>query len=93
MTCYYVVGDSGHIFMCGDLGIHCADCGDVCEFLCDYPVGDDKTCDRPMCKNHAHEIASELHYCDSHFVEWQKFKADGGVRFELENVVPFRTKQ
>lgn len=56
----------GAMFICGDLGDHCADCMALGEFLCDYPVGDGKTCDRPICRDHSHEIGHEIHYCNGH---------------------------
>lgn len=79
-------------FMCGDesLGPHCADCAGFGDFLCDYPVGDNKTCDRSMCDHHATEIAPEIHYCAAHNAMWEKFKKRGGVRAELKNVIAFK---
>jgi len=47
----------GRMFMCGDLGDNCAECGWVGDYLCDFPVGEGKTCDRPLCETHANEIA------------------------------------
>ncbi len=91
MPCYRVpTKDGGHMFMCCKLGPHCADCGDVGSNLCDYPVGKGKTCDRPICDLHAHEIGPNMHYCATHHAEWQKFRESGGVTRELENVVPFK---
>ena len=78
------------IFICGDLGEHCADCLDVAEFLCDYPVGDGKTCDRKMCHCHSNEIAPEIHYCTSHYNEWTDFKDAGGVAANLKNIIAFK---
>lgn len=76
--------------LCGDLGPHCADCAAVGDLLCDYPVGDGKTCDRPMCDDHAHEIGPELHYCEAHYQMWRDFKDRGGVDEALRNVVAFK---
>ena len=83
----------GTMFMCGDLGSHCADCNGFGDFLCDYPVGHGKTCDRPMCDYHGHEIAPELHYCESHYKMWGEFKASGGVDAALKNVIAFKTEK
>lgn len=94
MGCYtFKTKDGGHGFMCGDFGPHCADCSQLGEFLCDYPVGDGKTCDRAICEDHANEIAPEIHYCAGHLKLWQEFRDAGGVRAELQNVVAFKTKQ
>lgn len=77
-------------FMCGKLGPHCSDCMAVGDLLCDYPVGNGKTCDRVMCSTHAREIAPEIHYCDGHYAEWIKFRDSGGVAEHLKNVVAFK---
>jgi hypothetical protein len=81
------------IFICGDLGAHCADCAGVGDFLCDYPVGDGKTCDRPMCGEHAHEVAPEIHYCDAHYRMWDEFRRKGGVDAALRNVIAFKAEK
>jgi len=92
MTCYVMYDEQrnpvGHI--CGDLGEHCSDCGDLGTNLCDFPVGDGKTCDRSICDYHGKEIAPDMHYCEQHYKEWRAFRDSGGVKKELENVVPFR---
>ena len=93
MPCYTITLKSGGTgILCGDLGTHCAagNCGDVGIFLCDYPVGDSKTCDMALCENHALQVAPELHYCPAHALMWLDFKESGGVKKELENVVPFK---
>jgi hypothetical protein len=81
--------DGTRVSVRGDLGPHCADCADVGWNLCDYPVGDDKTCDRAICDLHGHEIGPNMHYCATHHAEWTAFRDAGGVREALENVVPF----
>ncbi len=92
MACYRIYDKNrkpiGHL--CGDLGPHCAKCGDVGTQLCDYPVGDGKTCDRPVCEFHAAEVAPNVDYCPAHHTEWKAFRDAGGVKRELENVVPFK---
>lgn len=93
MACYTLYDKDrnpyGHI--CGDLGPHCIECGDGGDNLCDYPVGDGLTCDRPICDFHAHLVAPNMHYCDAHFAQWNKFVESGGVKKQLENVVPFKS--
>ncbi len=92
MACYRIYDKNrkpiGHL--CGDLDPHCAECGDVGTQLCDYPVGDGKTCDRPVCEYHAAVVAPNVDYCPAHHAEWKAFRDDGGVKRELENVVPFK---
>ncbi|CAP44746.1 hypothetical protein [Bordetella petrii] len=93
MPCYTGLTSSGDkFFLCGKLGPHCAaeKCGDVGTNLCDYPVGEGKTCDLPLCDSHAYEVAPNVHYCPGHLVLWQEFRASGRDQRELENVVPFK---
>lgn len=70
----------GKITICGDLGPHCADCSGVGDYLCDYPVGDDKTCDRPMCDRHAREVGQNMHYCVTHKRMWDEYKQRTGAQ-------------
>lgn len=95
MPCYIVYDQNrrpvGHI--CGDLGPHCSDCGAGANYLCDFPVGDGKTCDRHICGYHAHEVAPEVHYCDGHHAEWRVFVESGGVAEHLANVIAFKAEK
>lgn len=96
MGCYPLVGDGIVGWICGDLGEidYCreSECGRFADMLCDYPVGEGKTCDRLLCKRHAVEVAPNIHYCPGHKAEWDKFVEAAGVRRVLENVVPFAKK-
>jgi hypothetical protein len=78
------------MFLCGDLGPQCTACGDVSNVLCDYPVGDEKTCDRALCSACTEEVAPDVHYCAGHLAVFRKFEAAGGVEDKLRNLVPFR---
>jgi hypothetical protein len=80
------------LFTCGQSldEPHCFACMDFGDYLCDYPVGKGKTCDRAMCESHRHNVAPELDYCDSHYPEWCKFRDGGGPQKHFENVIPFR---
>ena len=91
MPCSIINTPTGKIFICGPNVEHipCKECGFYSDYLCDYPVGKEKTCDAKLCNDHAYEVAPNLHYCKSHYNEWIKFKESGGVKKELENVVPF----
>lgn len=95
MPCYIERTTDGEtMFLCGDLGPHCAaeGCAASTDNLCDYPVGDGKTCDLPLCDSHAYEVAPNVHYCPGHLVLWREFRESGRMDAELENVVPFRGK-
>jgi hypothetical protein len=65
----------GYGFMCGPAvqSEPCRDCGVQSEYLCDYPVGNDKTCDAQLCEEHAYEVAPGVHYCKGHYEQWKKF--------------------
>jgi len=95
MPCYIEnFPDGGTFFLCGDFGPHCAaeKCAASTYFLCDFPVGDEKTCDLPLCASHAYEVAPDIHYCPGHLILWKEFREKGGVEQELKNVVPFEGK-
>lgn len=76
------------IHISGDLGPHCTECAAPSENLCDYPVGDDKTCDRPLCDDHCSEVASDVHYCRGHFIMWREYLASQRGYEVLNNVTP-----
>ena len=84
--------DGGLLFMCGANSddIHCSNCADVGDYLCDYPIGDGKTCDRGMCDAHRHNVAPEVDYCALHYPEWEKFRDSGAVLDHFRSVIPFR---
>lgn len=83
MPCYAGYDKNGnHYHICGDLGPHCAECAAVAENLCDYPVGEDHTCDRHICHQHSNEIGPNLHYCTAHFIRWQEWLKSGGENVE-----------
>jgi hypothetical protein len=79
------------VFICGEKikPDPCRDCNCEADYLCDYPVGNDKTCDARLCKTHAAEIAPNIHYCNYHYKKFMEFETSGGVKKYLENVIPF----
>jgi hypothetical protein len=93
MTCYIERRPDGEtMFLCGDLGPHCAakNCLAVGVLLCDFPVSEGRTCDLPLCESHGYEVAPDLHYCPGHLVLWNAFRDSGGVERKLANVIPFK---
>lgn len=46
----------------------CKDCNfqKPAEVLCDYPVGKNKTCDRPCCEKHHKNISPGVDHCLHH---------------------------
>ena len=66
MPCYTANAGGVRAIVCGRLGKHCAHCHGVAGFACDYPVGGARTCDEPLCDNHAVEVARNRHVCPAH---------------------------
>ena len=66
------------MFICGSMEgfehCHHSDCIGFNDFLCDYPVGDDKTCDFAMCPEHSNQVGEDLHYCNTHYEMWLQQK-------------------
>lgn len=62
-------GDGGLTIVCG-LGSHrkrCFFCKNRYQTkLCDFPVGNKKTCDAPMCDLCATSVGHDLDYCPKH---------------------------
>jgi len=79
---------TGLIHIRGDLGPHCTECAAPGENLCDYPVGDGKTCDRPLCDDHCTEVTKDIHYCRGHFIMWREYLASQRGYDVLDNVTP-----
>lgn len=44
----------------------CAHCAKVHTKLCDWPVEKDKTCDKKLCDEHAHNVGPDRDYCPEH---------------------------
>ena len=86
MTCYRYAGG----IICGKLGPQCRDCGGVANLLCDFPVAEGKTCDRPICEDCASPVApdADIHYCAGHRAVWQEFKESKGYGNVLLGVFP-----
>lgn len=44
-------------------------CATPAEVLCDWPVGQGKTCDRKLCRRCAKRVGDNLDYCPGHWIE------------------------
>lgn len=57
-------GTFSYGFICGEFehDLICRICGCFADKLCDYPIGNDKTCDSAMCKDCAVHIKMERFY-------------------------------
>lgn len=92
MPCYTLkINGEKSGFICGELGPHCSSCGAPADNLCDYPVGNDKTCDRELCDSCSTLIGIDIHYCIGHLKLWNDFRANNkDVKYLDENVRPFK---
>ena len=57
------------LFMCGEGVVPCAFCGSIADFCCDFPIGEGRTCDLPLCrdhKKHRPDIGADIDYCPHH---------------------------
>ena len=57
------------IMMCGEEIRPCEFCGHVADFFCDAPIGDGRTCDLPLCRDHKYhrpDIGIDIDYCPHH---------------------------
>jgi len=54
------------VFVCGKGIRSCDNCGQLSEYLCDYPVGEGKTCDLAICKQCRIHIG-KYDFCPVHF--------------------------
>ena len=73
MPCEHVkIGDSYAIVCSRGSQKKCKDCGRKCTKLCDFPLTNGKTCDRPMCDAHAVNQAPEIDFCLIHSrIPWE----------------------
>lgn len=56
-------------FVCGQGVLACDFCGQVADFRCDYPIGEGRTCDLPLCrehKTHRPDVGVDIDYCPHH---------------------------
>ena len=63
------------IIVCGKGIVPCTFCGQVAEFYCDFPIGDGRTCDLPLCiehKKHRDDIGADVDYCLHHNITCKK---------------------
>lgn len=94
MPCYPIYDkkeDKINGFMCGknlDLPI-CCNCRLICEYLCDFPVGKNGTCDRKLCQKCALEIKNDIHLCPEHAI----FYKDNFASFYLQKEIARRHKK
>ena len=53
-----------------------AKCCGISGFACDWEYDDGRTCDAPMCAEHANEIGRNKHLCDLHLAQHRAAKPE-----------------
>lgn len=80
MTCSLIRTKNGPMFICGSYKSlddlkeppqFCYICGQKAAVLCDAPAGYGKTCDRPMCREHSHNIGKDTDVCHDHYNDYE----------------------
>lgn len=66
---------------------HCfeGDCMRAADNLCDFPVGQNLTCDAMICKVHSHEVNRAIHYCSAHAPIYKDFVESGNLEKALSS--------
>lgn len=90
MTCTVINTKHGSAFICGryknlnDIKVpvpKCYICGEPAAVLCDAMVDCDTTCDRPMCRDHSHNIDKDTDVCQEHYNDYEIDLAKRNRRF------------
>jgi len=82
------------MIMCGS-GVNdielCAnsDCNKPADYLCDYPVGKELTCDRKLCADCANIVGDDTHYCRDHYESWKDWLETSDIDIELLAKIKF----
>ncbi len=72
------LGNGQFVMVCGGRRrVEFCSCGRVGKFLCDWkvPAKQSGTCDRPICEDHAKEVAPGKHLCQECQKKYESWKA------------------
>jgi hypothetical protein len=74
VPCKYVkLPDGSFAIVCSrDKRHKCAYCNDDAPLLCDFKVGEGKTCDKPICKVCSVSVAHGIDHCRIHAIRGDK---------------------
>ncbi len=78
MTCTPIKLDNGGVaIVCTprQRAKRCSACGRAARLLCDWKIGDGKTCDKPICAMHAQEVGEDKHLCPEHQEQYRAWLA------------------
>lgn len=62
-------------------------CGETGRFLCDWKIGKGRTCDKPLCKEHAKQVGEDKHICPKHaadYATWLEGRAAGAPQHQAQ---------
>lgn len=83
--------DGGYAIICGGRARprYCK-CGRPADLLCDWKVAGKKsgTCDEPVCKRCAVEVAANKHLCKAHQAAWESWKHRHGLEAAARVIEP-----
>lgn len=83
MGCAINHDSSGNqLHWCGEGIEPCNECCRCADYLCDFPIGDGKTCDHALCDTHAHPIADNRHLCSIHLAIFRSTGALVPIRID-----------
>lgn len=51
--------------------LFCYICGQSATVLCDAVKGIDQTCNRPMCRDHSHNVGKDADVCQEHYNDYE----------------------
>lgn len=87
MGCAVLFDDKGKAegFICGKSIKPCHFCGAMTDYLCDYPIGNSKTCDLPLCDKHANKSGGDVDFCPIHYAQF-KGKPEVGERTNIHRI-------
>ena len=77
MGCQKVPWGDGAVIFCGATlkpAPNCSapNCTKPSTIECDWPAAEGKTCDKPVCGDHAEQVGPNKHWCRDHSIEHAK---------------------
>lgn len=79
MTCEPVkLQGGGRAIVCsrGQRRKRCFACDLLESYQCDWKMGGGKTCDRPLCPDHAKQVGPDKHLCPEHIEAYERWKSE-----------------
>ena len=76
MQCLHLAGPHGATIVCGPFLKRrpCVSCGGESARLCDWKIGDGRTCDAAVCDEHTYSPEPDKDLCPGHHGIWLQHK-------------------